>query len=270
MSCQQKLFSIEDTNLGKTIAVANQKGGVGKTTTAINLASCLSEKGKKVLLVDMDPQGNTTSGYGIEKEEVEYSIYDVIMGEGSIDEAIMHLEYPDPEIGIIPSVTDLAGAEVELMDMENREYRLKDQLDPIKEDYDFIFIDCPPSLSLITINCFAAADSILIPMQAEYYAMEGLALLINTIEMIKQGMNPSLDIEGIVFTMYDGRTKLSQEIVDSVTNSLNVRIFKTFIPRNVRLAEAPSYGMPINLYDKKSKGAKSYRKLAEELLEPED
>lgn len=250
--------------MGRIIAIANQKGGVGKSTTAINLSSSLAQLGKKVLLADMDPQSNTTSGYGIEKEAIQNSIYDMLMGECTIRDVIINMEYP--QMDILPAVTDLAGAEIELLEFEDKELRLKNSLDLVKEDYDYIFIDCPPSLSMITVNCLAAADSILIPMQAEYYAMEGLALLINTIEMIQERLNPDLTIEGILFTMYDGRTKLSQEIVENVRENLNVKIYNTFIPRNVRLAEAPSYGMPINLYDHRSKGAKSYMDLANEII----
>ena len=254
--------------MGKVISIANQKGGVGKSTTAINLAACLAEKQKNILLIDLDPQSNTTSGYGIEQENINHSVYDLIMGECSTDEAVLNLEYP--KMDIISSVPDLAGAEIELLDFEDKEFRLKNALDSIKDNYDYIFIDCPPSLSMITINGLAASDSILIPMQAEYYAMEGLALLINTIEMIRENINPDLDIQGILFTMYDGRTKLSQEIVENVKTNLNVKIYNTVIPRNVRLAEAPSYGVPINLYDKKSKGAKAYLSLADEFLEMEE
>ncbi len=253
--------------MGKVISIANQKGGVGKSTTAINLAACLAEKKKNILLIDLDPQSNTTSGYGIEKDSIKNSVYDLIMGECSIEDAILNMEYP--KMDIISSVPDLAGAEIELLEFEDKEFRLKNSLDTIKSNYDYIFIDCPPSLSMITINGLAASDSILIPMQAEYYAMEGLALLINTIEMIRENINPALDIQGILFTMYDGRTKLSQEIVENVKTNLNVKIYNTVIPRNVRLAEAPSYGVPINLYDKKSKGAKAYISLAEEFLEME-
>ena len=254
--------------MGKVISIANQKGGVGKSTTAINLAACLAEKNKRILLIDLDPQSNSTSGYGIERENIQNSVYDLVMGECSIEDAVLNMEYP--KMDIISSVPDLAGAEIELLDFDDKEYRLKNALDTIKQNYDYVFIDCPPSLSMITINGLAASDSILIPMQAEYYAMEGLALLINTIEMIRENINPSLDIEGVLFTMYDGRTKLSQEIVENVKTNLNVKIYNTVIPRNVRLAEAPSYGVPINLYDKKSKGAKAYISLAEEFLEMEE
>lgn len=254
--------------MGKIIAVANQKGGVGKSTTAINLSASLAQLGKKVLLVDMDPQSNTTSGYGIERDMIQHSIYELIMGEATIKESIISLEYP--KMDLLAAVTDLAGAEIELLEFEDREYRLKNALDLIKDEYDYIFIDCPPSLSMITVNCLTAADSVLIPMQAEYYAMEGLALLINTIGMIQERLNPELAIEGILFTMFDGRTKLSQEIVDNVKENLNIKIYDTFIPRNVRLAEAPSYGMPINIYDHRSKGAKAYLELANEIINEEN
>lgn len=253
--------------MGKTIAIANQKGGVGKTTTSINLSACLAELGKRVLLIDMDPQSNSTSGYGVDKEMIQYSVYDLLMGNCLIEDCLLHMEYP--KMDIIPAVTDLAGAEIELIEFEDKEYRLKQPLELIKGNYDYIFIDAPPSLSMITINCLAAADTILIPMQAEYYALEGLALLINTVSMIRREINPKLDYEGILFTMYDSRTRLSQEIVEDVRETLSIPIYDTLIPRNVRLAEAPSYGIPINLYDHKSKGAKSYASLAQEFLKKE-
>ena len=250
--------------MGKIIAIANQKGGVGKTTTAINLSSCISELEKKVLLIDMDPQSNTTSGYGIERSSIRNSVYELIMGECTVRDAVISLD--NPKMDLIAAVTDLAGAEIELIDYEDKEFRLKTSLENVKDEYDYIFLDCPPSLSMITVNCLTAADSVLIPMQAEYYALEGLALLVNTIEMIRERLNPNLHIEGILFTMYDGRTRLSQEIVENVKENLNVKIYETIIPRNVRLAEAPSYGMPINLYDNRSKGSKRYMDLAAEIL----
>ena len=250
--------------MNKIIAIANQKGGVGKSTTAINLSSCLAQKGKSVLLIDMDPQGNTTSGYGIDKAELQYSIYDVLMGNCTIKESILSLEYP--KMDLIPANADLAGAEIELIELEDKEYRLKRPLEIIEDDYEYIIIDCPPSLSILTVNCLTAARSILIPMQAEFYALEGLALLINTVDIMRSKLNPDLTIEGILFTMFDGRTKLAQEIVENVKSNLNVRIYETVIPRNVRLAEAPSYGMPVNLYDHRSKGAKSYAALADEVI----
>ena len=250
--------------MGKIIAVANQKGGVGKSTTAINLVSCLNSLGKKVLLVDFDPQANSTSGYGISREDIQYTVYNLIMGECTVNDATYSLDYPT--VDIICSETNLAGAEIELSQFEDKEYRLSNALNLIKENYDYIFIDCPPSLSMITVNALTAADSILIPMQAEYLALEGLALLTNTVDLIHKSLNPKLEFEGIVFTMYDGRTKLSQEIVENVRRNLDVKIYENFIPRNVRLAEAPSYGMPVNLYDHKSKGAKAYMALAEEFI----
>ena len=253
--------------LNKIIAIANQKGGVGKSTTAINLSSCLAVRGKSVLLIDMDPQGNTTSGFGIDKSELRCSVYDVLMGNCSINDSILSLEYP--QMDLIPAEADLAGAEIELIELEDKEFRLKGPLDLIADKYEYIIIDCPPSLSILTVNCLTAARSILIPMQAEFLALEGLALLINTVDIMRSKLNPDLTIEGILFTMFDSRTKLSQEIVENVRSNLNVRIYETTVPRNVRLAEAPSYGMPINLYDHRSKGAKSYEALADEIIATE-
>ena len=250
--------------MGRIIAVANQKGGVGKSTTAINLSACLSEKGKKVLLVDIDPQGNTTSGIGLTKDLVEKSVYNVLIGECTVQEAIVDLEYP--KMDVLPSSIDLSGAEIELLDAEDREYRLKNALEELKKKYDYIYIDCPPSLSMLTINGLTAADYILIPTQCEYYALEGLALLTHTIELIQNGLNPDLKIDGVVFTMYDTRTKLSAQVVENVKDNLDVFIYKTLIPRNVRLAEAPSYGLPINIYDPRSAGAEAYRALADEVI----
>ena len=254
--------------MGKIIAISNQKGGVGKSTTAINLTSCLSEMDKKILLVDIDPQGNTTSGLGLEKDDIENSIYDLLIGKCTTDEAILSMEYP--KIDIIASNIDLSGAEIELLEFEDKEYRLKKALEDVKDRYDYIYIDCPPSLSMLTINALTAADAILIPLQCEYYALEGIALLKNTISLVKEGLNPDLTIDGVVFTMFDSRTNLANQVVENVRENLNAYIYETMIPRNVRLAEAPSYGLPINVYDPRSSGAESYRKLAEEVIKRGD
>lgn len=254
--------------MGKIIAISNQKGGVGKSTTAINLTSCLSEMDKKILLVDIDPQGNTTSGLGLEKDDIENSIYDLLIGKCTTDEAILSMEYP--KIDIIASNIDLSGAEIELLEFEDKEYRLKKALEDVKDRYDYIYIDCPPSLSMLTINALTAADAILIPLQCEYYALEGIALLTNTISLVKEGLNPDLTIDGVVFTMFDSRTNLANQVVENVRENLNAYIYETMIPRNVRLAEAPSYGLPINVYDPRSSGAESYRKLAEEVIKRGD
>ena len=250
--------------MGRVIAIANQKGGVGKTTTAINLSAAMGKKGKKVLVIDIDPQGNTTSGFGIEKNELEKTVYDLILGECSIKECII----PDvcENLSIIPANVNLAAAEIELIDAEKKEYVLKNEVDWIKDQYDYIFIDCPPSLSMLTVNAMTTAESVLVPIQCEYYAMEGLSQLIHTINLVKKKLNPALKMEGVVFTMYDSRTNLSQEVVDSVKEALEERVFETTIPRNVRLAEAPSYGKPICEYDAKSAGAESYSKLADEII----
>lgn len=250
--------------MGRIIAIANQKGGVGKTTTAINLSACLAEKGKKVLSIDMDPQGNMTSGLGLNKDEVEKTVYDLIIGETSIEEVICKdaLENLD----VLPTNIDLSAAEIELIGIEEKEYIIKKEVDKVRDDYDFIIIDCPPSLSMLTINAMTTADSVLVPIQCEYYALEGLSQLIHTIELVKERLNQNLRMEGVVFTMYDARTNLSLQVVENVKDNLNQNIYKTIIPRNIRLAEAPSYGMPINLYDSKSAGAESYRLLAEEVI----
>lgn len=254
--------------MGRTIAIANQKGGVGKTTTAINLSACLAEKGKKVLAVDMDPQGNMTSGLGVDKDSVENTIYNLIIGESKMEEVLIKdvLENLD----IIPTNIDLSGAEIELLDVEEKEYIVRNEIDKIKYNYDFIIIDCPPSLSMLTINAMTTADSVLVPIQCEYYALEGLSQLIHTVELVRDRLNPKLTIEGVVFTMYDARTNLSLQVVENVKDNLEQTIYKTIIPRNIRLAEAPSYGIPINKYDPKSAGAESYLRLADEVIDKEN
>ncbi len=253
--------------MGKIISVANQKGGVGKTTTSVSLSAILAKKGKKVLMIDMDPQGNGTSGLGIDKN-VKFSVYDVIIDEVEIENTIQKTEIDN--LDVCPSNINLAGAEVELVDMEEREKRLKDKLDKIKDKYDYIIIDCPPSLGLVTLNAFTASDSVLIPVQCEYYALEGLGQLINTINLVKKHLNKSLHIEGALLTMYDARTNLSNQVVKEVKRYFEDKVYKVVIPRNIKLSEAPSYGMPITLYDKRSKGAKCYEKLAKEFLKIND
>ena len=248
--------------MGKIIAIANQKGGGGKTTTAINLAAALAEVGKKVLAIDFDPQGNMSSGLGIEKNKVRQSIYELLMGLARYEEVLVTTETEN--LYLLPANVNLSGAEIELLDVEDREKALKQKIDPKKNDFDFMIIDCPPSLSLLTINALTAADSVLIPIQCEYYALEGVNQMIKTIQLLRQKLNKNLVIEGVAFTMYDGRNRLSQQVVESVSEALSER---TLIPRNVRLAEAPSYGMSVLSYDKRSSGAQSYRKLAAEILE---
>ncbi|TCL57277.1 chromosome partitioning protein [Kineothrix alysoides] len=250
--------------MGRTIAIANQKGGVGKTTTSINLSASLAEKGKKVLVIDTDPQGNTTSGFGINKNELDNTVYELILGECSIQESI--IKNIVPGVSIIPSNVNLAATEIELIGVDKKEFILRNEVDWIKDQYDYIIIDCPPSLNMLTINAMTTADSVLVPIQCEYYALEGLSQLIHTVNLVKERLNPDLDIEGVVFTMYDSRTNLSMQVVENVKSHLNQNIYKTVIPRNIRLAEAPSYGMPINMYDAKSAGAEAYLLLADEVI----
>ena len=250
--------------MGKVIAIANQKGGVGKTTTAVNLSACLGKRGKKVLLIDIDPQGNTTSGLGVNPKNVEQSIYDCIINDVPMSEVIIKTEFDN--LWICPSNIHLAGAELELVMRENREYVLKNSIKEIKDNFDFIFIDCPPSLGLITLNSFTATDTVLVPIQCEYYALEGLGQLTNTIKMIKQKLNPEISLEGVLLTMFDARTNLSIQVVDEVKKFFKSQVFATIIPRNVRLSEAPSFGQPVIEYDRNSRGAEVYTELAEEII----
>jgi len=255
--------------LGKAIAIFNQKGGVGKTTTNINLAACLALKGKKILIVDIDPQGNTTTGMGITKKGLENTSYELLV-DSSVDpqRVIMHTNVEN--LDIIPASVNLAGAEIEMVQVEGRERQLKKALDKVKAKYDYIFIDCPPSLGLLTINSLTAVDSVLIPIQCEFYALEGVSQLMSTIELVKKGFNPNLQIQGVILSMFDGRTNLSIQVVEEVKKYFKNKVYTTVIPRNVRLAEAPSYGMPITEYDPASRGAEAYREFAEEFLELEE
>lgn len=250
--------------MGKIIAIANQKGGVGKTTTTINLSACLAEKGMKVLVIDIDPQGNTTSGLGIEKDNLEYTIYQLLIDECSVEKCMCKSIVDN--LFVLPSDVNLAGAEIELIGIDDKEYILRKKIEPIKEFFDYIIIDCPPSLNTLTVNAMTTADSVLVPIQCEYYALEGLSQLIHTINLVKQRLNERLEIEGVVFTMYDARTNLSLQVVENVRRNLQQNIYNAIIPRNVRLAEAPSHGLPISMYDPKSAGADAYRELAEEIL----
>ena len=250
--------------MGKAIAIANQKGGVGKTTTAINLSSCLAAKGKKVMVVDADPQGNTTSGYGVEKNDLDNTIYELMIGECSIRDCLISDVVPN--VSLVPSNVNLSAAEIELIGVNKKEYILRDEVDYLKDQFEFIIIDCPPSLNMLTINALTTADTVLVPIQCEYFALEGLSQLIHTINLVKERLNPKLRMEGVVFTMYDARTNLSMQVVENVKDNLSQYIYKTIIPRNIRLAEAPSYGLPINLYDAKSTGAEAYMLLADEVI----
>ena len=250
--------------MARIIAVTNQKGGVGKTTTSINLSACLAAKKKKVLLVDIDPQGNATSGVGVGSKN-KHTVYDVLIGEARAREAVVPTGHGS--LDLMPTAIELAGAEIELVGIEHREQLLKNALEDIRRDYDYILIDCPPSLSLLTINALTAADSVLIPIQCEYYALEGLGQLMNTTKLMRKKLNPQLEIEGIVLTMFDSRTNLCAQVVDEVQRHFPRDLFETMIPRNVRLSEAPSFGLPIHLYDGRCSGAKAYDALAQELLE---
>ncbi|NBK90613.1 ParA family protein [bacterium 1XD21-13] len=254
--------------MGRVIAIANQKGGVGKTTTAINLSAALAEKNKQVLLIDLDPQGNATSGVGMDKTQLENTVYDLILGEISIQECIEYTEFEN--FYMIPSNVDLAAAEIELIGIPQKEFIIRKEVEKIKDKFDFVVIDCPPSLNLLTINAMTTADTVLVPIQCEYYALEGLSQLIHTINLVRERLNPYLDIEGIVFTMFDARTNLSLQVVENVRANVKQRVYATIIPRNVRLAEAPSHGYPITIYDSKSAGAESYRSLAEEVINREE
>ena len=251
------------TTMAKIIAVANQKGGVGKTTTSINLSACLAQK-KKVLLIDADPQANTTSGLGVESDDESYSTYDCLIDDVSVSDTMVKTDFG--KLWVCPGSINLAGAELELVNVENRNHILKSKIEEVKSDFDYIIIDCPPSLGVITLNSLCAADSVLIPIQCEYYALEGLSKLTQTIKNVKQSLNPSLKIEGILLTMYDGRTKLSGQVTEEVRKYFGATVYKTVIPRNVRLSEAPSFGQPIIAFDKNSKGAKCYKKLANEVI----
>ena len=250
--------------MGKIIAVANQKGGVGKTTTAVNLSAAMGERGHKTLLVDIDPQGNASSGVGIDRRSVPKSTYELLIGEAGAKEALVQTQFPN--LTILPSSLNLAGAELELVDFDHREARLKTALAPLREEYEYLFIDCPPSLGMITTNALCAADTLLVPIQCEYYALEGVTSLMNTINRVKRTLNPALDLEGVLLTMLDGRTNLGLQVVDEVKKHFRKKVFATTIPRNVRLGEAPSHGEPIHLYDPRSTGAEAYRSLAREVL----
>lgn len=251
--------------MGRAIAIANQKGGVGKTTTAINLSAALADLGKHVLVIDTDPQGNTTSGFGVKKNELEATIYELMLGKKTFDECVIPEVYGN--LDLLPANVNLSGAEIDFIEMEDQQYVLRDRIKEVRERYDFIIIDCPPSLSMLTINAMTAADTVLVTVQCEFYALDGLGQLFRTVNLIRSGMHPDLELDGLVFTMYDQRTKLSYEVVENVKAHVKEHIYKTIIPRNIRLAEAPSYGQPINTYEPKSAGAEAYRLLAQEVIE---
>lgn len=254
--------------MGRVIAIANQKGGVGKTTTSINLSAALAEQGKKVLVIDTDPQGNTTSGFGLDKNELDNTIYELMIGECETNDAIVKNVVEEIDgVDIIPSNVNLAAVEIELIDAEQKEFILREAIKTVKDDYDFIVIDCPPSLSMLTVNAMTTANTVLVPIQCEYYALEGLSQLVHTVNLVKDRLNPELEMEGVVFTMFDSRTNLSLQVVENVKEHIQENVYKTIIPRNIRLAEAPSYGMPINVYEPKSAGAEAYRLLAGEVID---
>ena len=250
--------------MGKTIAIVNQKGGVGKTTTAVNLAAAVGKCGKRVLLADIDPQGNATSGLGVNKKTVEQSTYDLLIGEAAAADICIKTAFEN--LDLLPSHMNLAGAELEIAEMDNRMTRIKTALAPVKADYDFLFLDCPPSLGLVTLNALCAVDTVLVPIQCEYYALEGLSQLMNTIRLVKRKYNPYIDMEGVLLTMFDGRLNLTQQVVAEVKRFFPQKVYGTVIPRNVRLSEAPSFGQPVMYYDRTSKGAKAYMDLAQEFL----
>lgn len=250
--------------MGKTIAIANQKGGVGKTTTAVNLSAAMASFGKKILVIDTDPQGNMTSGFGVDKNDVENTVYELLLGDCSVEETI--IKNVIDNVDLISSNVNLAAVEIELIGVDNKDFILKNEIEWIKDRYDYIIIDCPPSLNMLTINAMTTADTVLVPIQCEFYALEGLSQLIHTVNLVKERLNEKLDMEGVVFTMYDSRTNLSAQVVENVKANLQSKVYETLIPRNIRLAEAPSFGMPICVYDPKSAGAEAYMKLAEEVI----